>query len=170
MRIILTTILIILGFTFTANAQYWEIYRGKSKIDDSPKVVTSLQIGKSNLYQNIRMWIQCVQNKTAVGIDPGGFVAENVYNDKVKIEYRIDGAPVQTVYWNETVDNEGAGLFNGKGIPFLKKIYNANKIFVRMHNYDYDYYDLEFDLPQGDHYSNTKKAIDAVAETCNWTP
>ena len=166
--ITLITSFLLLG-TASVNAQYWEINKGTSALDDSPEVFAKLNLSEGFAIFEKSVNMQCTENETLVVLKPGELIFSDLLNNQVKVQYRIDAEKAVTEQWQGNAESDGAELKEEKAVAFLQKIYNAEKLFVRMSSFEGGQHDMDIDLKQSAE-NGIKDAIDAIADTCNWSP
>ena len=76
---------------------------------------------------------------------------------------RIDDAPSLQTRWGSLTNNKGAGLFGRDAEAFIRSVYGAERLFVRLLESNGQQHDALFDL------SGSQDAYEAVAGACGWT-
>ena len=77
-------------------------------LDDSPWSWASLrsdqQIGRR--YEHPELGIQCVDNTLGIFVQTGGYVAENVWPDRIAVAYRFGDSDVVEQGWRELISGD----------------------------------------------------------------
>ena len=169
MKLLITLIasFLLIGSISTVNAE-WEINEGTSALDDSPEVFAKLNLSEGFAIFEKSVNMQCTENETLVVFKLDELILSDL-NNQVKVQYRIDAEKAVTDQWQGSAESNGAELKEEKAVDFLQKIYNAEKLFVRMSSFEGGQHDMDIDLKQSAE-NGIKDAIDAVANLCGWSP
>ena len=143
---------------------WWGLLETRAEVDDSPRIL-GLHVEKTAQSSGFSpstpgLQIGCNEGTLAFIYDTDDYLLTDVRRDGIDVTYRIGSEPSETRRWNETTSGEAAGLFGREAIPFLKKIYDAEQIFLRIVERDGERHDATFDL------SGTRSVIDAAAAAC----
>ena len=107
--------------------------------------------------------IQCRENSTQLYFNLGGeHLVSSEYNSYGDVGYRIDDQKLSKWSMVESTNNEALGLWNGSGIPQLKKLIEGTKLQVWITPYSENEKHLTFDL------TGIDDAIKDVRANCNW--
>lgn len=144
---------------------WWVVNVDRAAIDDSPKVtaINYSAYESSNVGDLTVLVARCIEGKTSFVYYPGEFLISAISRYTFDIDYRIDDkSPIHT-RWSELTTNQGAGLFGNEAEVFLREIYDANKLFMRLREGNGQTHDTLFDLSGG------SDAYEEVAAACSWT-
>lgn len=76
---------------------------------------------------------------------------------------RIDDQPSQQSRWSSLTSNKGAGLFGRDARSFIRSIYDADRLFIRLVESNGQQHDALFEL------AGAHDAFEEVAAACGWT-
>ena len=144
---------------------WWTISQENAAIDDSPIVRATnwSNYDSSRIFEiGDRLLVRCREAETAIIFSTDDFLLTGFDRYSFDITYRIDEDPAQNSEWSSLTSNQGAGLFGVEAIKFLKRIYDAEKLFIRLKESRGQTHDAIFDL------AGIKKTIDLVGNACNW--
>lgn len=144
---------------------WWSIETERAVVDDSPKVVA---INYSNFepgsYSGFTgLLARCTEGETALVYIQDDYLMTDFRRNSFDVTYRIDDAPAQQTRWNSLTNNKGAGLFGREAEQFLRRIYDAKSLFIRLVEKNGQRHDAVFDLSGG------QDAVEAVASACGWS-
>ncbi len=146
-------------------AGWWTIERKKAPIDDSP-IVLAINISQQRdvgIGNGELLLARCQEGETSFIFIQDDFLMSGIRESSLSIDYRIDSAPAKKSRWSALTSNKGAGLFGAKAKTFLRELYEAEKLFLRVTDSRSRNKDASFDL------AGAQKAIDAVAASCGWS-
>lgn len=136
----------------------------RAEIDDIPKVfavqVQEDAISKGFRSSTPRLQVSCSEGTLSFIYDTDDYLLTEFRQDGIEVTFRIDSDDAVTQRWSKTTGNKAAGLFGQRAVPFLKKVYGAEKIFLRIMERDGELHDGSFDL------AGIQSVIDAVANAC----
>ena len=149
------------GFSISG---WWGMRQTRAEIDDSP-LVLALQVEKAAQssgfsVSNPGIQIGCNEGTLAFLYDTDEYLLTDMRRGGIDVTYRLDEEPAVTSRWRETTSGEAAGLFGNNAVPFLKKLYDANSIFLRLVERNGERHDASFDL------AGVRSIIDAAAAAC----
>jgi hypothetical protein len=136
----------------------------RAEVDDSPRVL-GLHVEKTALSSRLSrsapgLQIVCNEGTLAFTYDTDDYLLTDVLRDGIDVTYRIEAEPSVTRRWSKTTSGKAVGLFGREAIPFLKEIYDAKRIFLRVVERNGGRHDTTFDL------SGVRRVIDAAAAAC----
>jgi type VI secretion system protein VasI len=144
----------------------WDVTAEISKIDDSRNVSLSLESeneidGRFGKTGKARIAILCRERKTDFYFTfAGAFLAEiEGYGD---ITVRIDRAQARTIKMTESTDHTALGLWSGTGDKFIKSMFGAQKMLVRVTPYNENSVTAEFNI------KGLQQAIVPLRSACKW--
>jgi hypothetical protein len=143
---------------------WWGLLETRAEVDDSPRVL-GLHVEKTALSSRLSrsapgLQIGCNEGTLAFIYDTDDYLLTDVRRDGIDVTYRIEVEPSVTRRWSKTTSGKAVGLFGREAIPFLKEIYDAKRIFLRVVERNGKQHDTTFDL------SGTRSVIDAAAAAC----
>ena len=144
---------------------WWTISQENAAIDDSPIVRATnwSNYDSSRIFEiGDRLLVRCREAETAIIFSTDDFLIAGFDRYSFDITYRIDEDPAQNSVWSSLTSNQGAGLFGVEAIKFLKRIYDAEKLFIRLKESRGQTHDAIFDL------AGIKNTINLVGNACNW--
>lgn len=144
---------------------WWGILTSKAAVDDSKKIVALnvSQYSDTGFGSSPTLVVQCVEGTTAVVYNADSYLLTDFNSDSVPVTYRIDENPAVRARWSKLTSSKGAGLFSAAGEGFIRKIYKAHHLFVRITDNNGQDHDATFNLAGG------KKAYDAAAAACGFS-
>ena len=144
---------------------WWVINEERAAIDDSASVVAfNHSAHDTRSFSGITaIVVQCREGDTSIVFIQDDFLISATRRNSFDITYRIDDSPAQSTRWNELTSNKGAGLFGSSSEGFLRNLYNADDLFIRLTDGNGQRHDAEFDL------AGIQNAIEAVAGACGWS-
>jgi len=143
---------------------WWGLLETRAEIDDSPRVF-GLQVELSASATGFNpttpgIQISCREGTLAFIYDTDDYLLTDVRRDGIDVTYRIDTDPAVTERWNETTGNEAAGLFGSNSLPFLRKIYGADRLFLRLVERGGERHDATFNL------AGIRPVLEAATTAC----
>lgn len=109
--------------------------------------------------RSAELTINCSQNSTTVVMGRKGLYFGH---DSVKVEYTVNGGPVQTARWNVCKSSDCVGLWGGAGIPFVKALYDKVLLRVTIHR------SFAKSVYGSFAVAGTKEAVADLAKACKW--
>ena len=145
---------------------YWAIKEEKSEIDDSPEIKAILleDWNASSSGNQKSFFVGCVENSTRLMYNADNYLMNKNYNsNSLRVTYRIDDQPAINTRWEETTSNNAVGLFGVKAEKFLPKLYNANKLFIRVKESNGESHDATFNL------DGIPETLDKIGDICSFS-
>lgn len=143
---------------------WWGLLETRAEIDDTPVAwamnVSAFQEGF--MPTNPALHISCREGTASVVYDTATFLMGDYSTSTMPTSYRIDDEPAQTGNWGKLTSSKGTGLFDGSGEDMMRRLYDAEKIFLRIEDRG-TRHDATFDL------AGIKPVIDAVAAACSFS-
>ncbi len=142
----------------------WHVSKGKSDLDDSQNVYMYVAAGNTipgpwNKLVRPKLWIRCAENTTSFLIDWD--VSIHIRNTSML--FRIDSQPAQTRTFPISTDHKTLGYFSGKkAIPFIKSLFGANELLLRVTPYGKEPAQVTFNL------SGIEQAVKPLRKACGW--
>ena len=144
---------------------WWTIKTDRAAVDDS------LQIGSINYsafnpadYSSATALIaRCAEGETAIIFVQNDFLMTDFQRDTFDVTLRVDEKTADETRWNGLTSNKGAGLFGRDAEDFIRSIYDAKRLFIRISESNGQNHDATFDL------SGSQEAFEEVAGACGWT-
>ena len=109
------------------------------------------------------MVARCTEGKTAFVFIQDEFLLSDYDRSTFDIIYRIDDAKARRMRWSGLTNNKGAGLFGRDAESFLRQVYDAKRLFIRLLEKTGQKHDATFDLSGG------ADVFDQVAAACDWS-
>lgn len=106
---------------------------------------------------------RCVEGETALIMVQDDYLSSDYRTNRLSTAYRIDQRPTVESRWSSLTSNRGAGLFGREAESFIRGIYDAERLFIRVTDSRGRRADAQFDLSGG------ADAFDRVAAACGWT-
>lgn len=149
---------------YTTMRGWWAIEETRSDVDDSPKIVAinASQLDASD-FQQVMLVAQCIEGEPALVYRPGRLVAGGFRNNQLEVVLRIDDAPAEEQSWNTLTSFQGAGLFGTRGEAMLKRLMDAETLFVRLNENRGGRHDATFDL------AGLPEVVEKVAASCGFS-
>ena len=146
----------------------WNAYTRKSDLDDSTNAyvtvtsATHYSEGFNSGYPT--MHIQCRENSTQFYFKVAGeYLVSSEYNSTWgTIKYRLDDLPAGSWRTHESTNNESLGLWNGRGIPQIKKLVGHKTLQVWITPYNESASRFVFDI------DGIGEALKDVRANCGW--
>jgi type VI secretion system protein VasI len=146
---------------------FWYERSDTSQMDDSKTVWVSLQSedtieGRYGDTTRAELLIRCFEHKTALTLQLGDHFMADVEGYGT-VTYRIDNRKAATRHFQESTDNSVLGLWDGgSSIPFIKSLFDAEKLVMRAIPFNESAIDVSFDI------YGTKDAVKNVRKACGW--
>lgn len=144
---------------------WWTIKSEKAAVDDSPQVTAvNYSAFNPNDYMGATALIaRCVEGETAVIFVQSDFIMDDYQSHRLDMTLRIDEMPAEQARWNSLTTSKGAGLFGNDAEEYLRKLYGAEQLFLRLTESNGNHHDAKFSL------AGKEDAFDSVAAACGWT-
>lgn len=146
-------------------AGWWAIKTERAAVDDSVQItaVNYSAYEPSNYMGLTGLLARCVEGETALIFVQDDFLMADFRRNTFDITLRADETPAQQTRWNGLTSNKGAGLFGGDAEAFIRTIYDAKQLFIRLTENNGQNHDATFKL------AGSQEAFEAVAGACGWT-
>ena len=146
-------------------AGWWTIKSELAPVDDSPQVTAiNYSAHKSNSFRSVKALLaRCTEGETALIFVQDEFLLSDYDRNTFDIIYRIDDAMARRMRWSGLINNKGAGLFGRDAESFLRQLYDAKRLFIRLLEKNGQKHDAIFDL------SGVADVFDQVAGACDWS-
>lgn len=146
-------------------AGWWTIESSRAAVDDSPQIIAlnHSQFQPNNFMGQTALVARCIEGETAFVFVQDDFLMNDFRRNSFEMTLRIDDQPSQQARWNSLTTNKGAGLFGREAETFIRSIYDAERLFLRLVESNGQQHDAQFDL------FGSQDAIEAVAGACGWT-
>lgn len=144
---------------------WWTIQTERAVVDDSPKItaVNYSAYEPKNFMGLTALIARCMEGETALIFVQDDFLMNDFRRNSFEMTIRIDDQPAQKARWNSLTSNKGAGLFGRDAESFIRNIYDADQLFLRLVESNGQRHDAVFDLSGG------QDAFEEVAAACGWT-
>lgn len=144
---------------------WWTIEASRAAVDDSPQIIAlnHSQFQPNNFMGQTALVARCIEGETALVFVQDDFLMNDFQRNSFEMTLRIDDQPSQQARWNSLTTNKGAGLFGPEAETFIRSIYDAERLFLRLVESNGQQHDAQFDL------AGSQDAIEAVAGACGWT-
>lgn len=144
---------------------WWTIESSRAAVDDSPQIIAlnHSQFQPNNFMGQTALVARCIEGETALVFVQDDFLMNDFQRNSFEMTLRIDDQPSQQARWNSLTTNKGAGLFGTEAETFIRSIYDAERLFLRLVESNGQQHDAQFDL------AGSLDAIEAVAAACGWT-
>lgn len=144
---------------------WWDIETQRAPVDDSPQVtaVNYSQYDAHSFGGLTALIARCTEGKTAFIFVQDDFLLSDFRRNGFEMTIRVDDAPALTTRWGDLTNSKGAGVFGAAAETFIRSIYDAKKLFVRLIENNGQQHDAVFDLSGG------ADAYESVASACGWT-
>ena len=106
---------------------------------------------------------RCVEGESAFIFLQDDFLISDFRRNSFEMTLRIDDNEPRQTRWSSLTSNKGAGLFGREAEEFIRAIYEADKLFIRLTENNGQRHDVSFDL------AGARDAFEAVAGACGWT-
>lgn len=144
---------------------WWVIQTGRAVVDDSPLVtaVNYSEYEPRNFMGFTALIARCMEGETALIFVQDDFLMNDFRRNSFEMTIRIDDKPARQMRWSSLTNNKGAGLFGRDAEAFIRAIYDADRLFLRLVESNGQRHDAVFDLSGG------QDAFEEVAAACGWT-
>lgn len=144
---------------------WWTIEATRAAVDDSPQIIAlnHSQFRPNNFMGQTVLVARCIEDETAFVFVQDDFLMNDFQRNSFEMTLRIDDQPSQQARWNSLTTNKGAGLFGREAETFIRSMYDAERLFLRLVESNGQQHDAQFDL------AGSQDAIEAVAAACGWT-
>ena len=146
-------------------AGWWAIKTERAAVDDSLQItaVNYSAYEPSNFMGFTGLIARCVEGETALIFVQDDFLMSDFRRNTFDITLRVDETPAQQTRWNGLTSNKGAGLFGAEAENFIRTIYDAKRLFIRLTENNGQNHDATFEL------AGSQEAFEDVAGACGWT-
>jgi hypothetical protein len=144
---------------------WWTIETERAAVDDSPQItaVNYSEHQPNNFMGLTALIARCTEGETALIFIQDDFLMNDFRRNSFEITLRVDENPAQQSRWNTLTNNKGAGLFGRDAETFIRTIYDAETLFIRLVESNGQQHDALFEL------DGSQDAFEAVAGACGWT-
>lgn len=144
---------------------WWTIESSRAAVDDSPQIVAlnHSQFRPNNFMGQTALVARCIEGETAFVFVQDDFLMNDYRRNSFEMALRIDDQPSQQSRWSSLTSNKGAGLFGREAETFIRSIYDADRLFVRLVESNGQQHDALFEL------AGAQDAFETVAAACGWT-
>lgn len=149
------------GYRFSG---WWGIRETRAEIDDSP-VINAIHLQNDversrSIGDPPRLVAGCREGEVIFVYNSGKFLGSRYNENGIDVMLRVDQLPAEDARWSKLVSNEGAGLFGAKAVSMLRRLYDADRLFIRVEGYRGERIDASFDL------AGIARVADAAAAAC----
>ncbi|MGX0879441.1 putative membrane protein [Roseovarius sp. MBR-154] len=146
-------------------AGWWAIKTERAAVDDSLQItaVNYSAYEPSSFMGLTGLIARCVEGETALIFVQDDFLMSDFRRNTFEITLRVDETPAQQTRWNGLTSNKGAGLFGTDAESFIRTIYDAKRLFIRLTEKNGQNHDATFEL------AGSEEAFEDVAGACGWT-
>lgn len=144
---------------------WWTIEATRAAVDDSPQIVAlnHSQFQPNNFMGQTALVARCIEGETAFVFVQDDFLMNDYRRNSFEMTLRIDDQPSQQSRWSSLTSNKGAGLFGRDAETFIRSIYDADRLFIRLVESNGQQHDALFEL------AGAQDAFEEVAAACGWT-
>jgi len=144
---------------------WWVIQSEQAAIDDSPKITAfNYSAYDSRTFgRPTALVVRCHEGETAVIYVQDDFLMSDSRRNTLDVTYRLDAAPAVQTRWNSLTTNHGVGQFRREGEDFVRAMYDAQALFIRVTDNRGRRVDSTFELAGG------QIAYDEVAAACGFS-
>jgi hypothetical protein len=144
---------------------WWTIESSRAAVDDSPQIVAlnHSQFRPNNFMGQTALVARCIEGETAFVFVQDDFLMNDFRRNSFEMTLRIDDQPSQQSRWSSLTSNQGAGLFGRDAEAFIRSIYDADRLFIRLVESNGQQHDALFEL------AGAQDAFEEVAAACGWT-
>ncbi|MBR26596.1 MAG: lytic transglycosylase [Rhodobacteraceae bacterium] len=144
---------------------WWVIETERAAVDDSPQitVLNYSQYEPNNFMRLITLIARCVEGETSFIFVQDDFLMSDFRRNSFEMALRIDDEPARQARWSGLTNSKGAGLFGREAESFIRTIYDADQLFVRLVESNGQRHDALFEL------AGAQDAFEEVAAACGWT-
>ncbi len=112
---------------------------------------------------NTALIARCVEGETALIFMQPDFLISEFQTKQFDMTLRIGDARAEDTRWEGLTNNQGAGLFGPSAETFIRQIYDAERLLIRLVENNGQRHDAVFELAGG------RDAFEQVAAACGWT-
>lgn len=144
---------------------WWTIESTRAAVDDSPKVIAlnHSQFKPNSFMGQTAIVARCTEGETAFVFVQEDFLMTDFRRNSFEMTLRIDDQPSQQSRWSSLTSNKGAGLFGREAETFIRSIYDAERLFIRLTENNGQQHDALFEL------AGAQDIFEVVAAACGWT-
>ena len=144
---------------------WWTVETSRAAVDDSPQIVTlnHSQFRPNSFLGQTALLARCIEGETALVFVQDDFLMNDFRRNSFDMTLRIDDEPSQQSRWSSLTNNKGAGLFGREAETFIRTIYDAERLFIRLVESNGQQHDALFEL------AGAQDAFEALAGACGWT-
>ncbi|MBM2319744.1 MULTISPECIES: peptidoglycan-binding domain-containing protein [Marivita] len=144
---------------------WWTIEAERAAIDDSPQItaVNYSQYDPNSFTGLTALVARCSEGETAFIFVQDDFLMADFRRNSFDMTLRVDDEAALQARWSSLTSNKGAGLFGSEAEAFIRTLYDANQLFIRLVESNGQRHDAVFDL------SGAQAAFEEVAGACGWT-
>ncbi|WP_411643399.1 peptidoglycan-binding domain-containing protein [Loktanella agnita] len=144
---------------------WWTIEASRAVVDDSPQIfaLNHSQFSPNSFTGQTALVARCIEGETALLFVQDDFLINDFRRNSFEMTLRIDEESSQQSRWNSLTNNKGAGLFGREAETFIRRIYYAERLFIRLFESNGQQHDALFKL------DGAQDAFEAVAGACGWT-
>ncbi|OAN80789.1 lytic transglycosylase [Jannaschia sp. EhC01] len=144
---------------------WWTIEAERAAIDDSPQItaVNYSQYDPNSFTGLTALVARCSEGETAFIFVQDDFLMTDFRRNSFDMTLRVDDEAALQSRWSSLTSNKGAGLFGSEAEAFVRTLYDANQLFIRLVESNGQRHDAVFDL------SGAQAAFGVVAGACGWT-
>lgn len=144
---------------------WWGISRERAPLDDSLSItaINVAEFSTSGYGDNPSLIVSCREGTPALIYDTDDYLLTNIRSNSIEVTFRIGDNPAETQQWSKLTTGEGAGLFGDRAIALMRRIYDADRIFLRLVERNGQTHDALFPLDGG------PAAYDAAADACGFS-
>lgn len=144
---------------------WWTIEASQAVVDDSPQIIAlnHSQFRPNSFTGQTALVARCIEGETALVFVQDDFLMNDFRRNSFEMTLRIDDEPSQQSRWNSLTSNKGAGLFGREAETFIRTIYEAERLFIRLFESNGQQHDAIFEL------DGAQDTFEAVAGACGWT-
>jgi hypothetical protein len=144
---------------------WWTIEEERAAIDDSPQItaVNYSQYDPNSFTGLTALVARCSEGETAFIFVQDDFLMADFRRNSFDMTLRVDDEAALQSRWSSLTSNKGTGLFGSEAEAFIRTLYDANQLFIRLVESNGQRHDAVFDL------SGAQAAFEEVAGACGWT-
>jgi hypothetical protein len=144
---------------------WWTIESSRAAVDDSPQIVAlnHSQFQPNNFMGQTALVARCIEGETAFVFVQDDFLMNDFRRNSFEMTLRIDDQSSQQSQWSSLTNNQGAGLFGRDAEAFIRSIYDAERLFIRLVESNGQQHDALFEL------AGAQDVFEEVAAACGWT-
>lgn len=144
---------------------WWGIRETTAEIDDSPRIL-ALNVSQYEDRMQMRtpqLMVGCSEGTPSIIYHTDDYLLTDYQSNSIPVTYRIDDTEAVSDRWSQVTSSEGGGLFGQRAEEMVRRLYEAEKLFVRITARDGERHDASFKLAGG------REAYDAVAAACSFS-